>query len=712
MKKIIIAGIIILISVSTLFRGLYFAYETFGFLAALALLCILYFIIKLRNDEPVRVNKLFVVVGLALIAAAAISFINAANPRENLGILLVYSELLVVFIVLYDHFYGRKQQFIRCMMIPVVLAGSVFAVLGLMSLTGRFNIWEVTTFHGRLGSTFQYTNTAAIYLVICAIFAIALANTGTNALIRAALAGMGSIFIYAFFMTGSRGGYLVFMLIIPLLLLLLPSVKWINSVLCLLSMTVPVFVTLRGFNSAAAQHNNLGAAVSITVSFLIASSMYLVLYLIYRTITKGKEIVIPKGTRVVLGIILAAVLVLAAIFRKEIVQLLPEVLSRRLNSLLTEGFNEMNILVRLYFGLDALKLIAASWLVGLGGGGWKAMYQSVQDYFYTAAFVHNHYFQVFVENGIIGFISFIALVVVSIAGCIHTYVKNKGTAIRTYTVGLLCALVSLAVHAAGDFDLSFVSIMLLLWVMFAAGMTGVESTENKHWTAGRWSVSVNRIVGKLIVIVACSALFSFFGMYFMGAYNENTGFKYAQDKDYRMAAAYYEEAHRFDPANTFYSFELAKLYQYFGRTSNDSKVREQWLEKARQAGERSVKGNKNYPAYMITLVNIYHDSGMPLEALDISQKLVECQKYNSVVYELLARSYVETAKHYEDTGEAERARELLKKCIDIDQDPYLRRSGIWRPHDIDSERVISEYGHSDELAGYLDEALSMYEKMK
>jgi tetratricopeptide (TPR) repeat protein len=707
MKKITIIGVIILISISPLFRGLYFSYETYGFMTALAVFCILYFIIRLRSNEPVHLNKLFTVIGLTLIGAAAISVINAANPRENLGSILLYSELLIVYMVLYDYFYGKKQQFIRCLMIPVVLAGAVCAVVGLMALTGRFNILEVTTAYNRIGSTFQYANTAAIYFVICLIFVITLVNTETNAFIRAAAAGLGSIFIYAFFMTGSRGGYLVLMLIIPVFLLLLPSSTWINSVLGLLSMTAPVFITLKGFNSATAQHDNLLAAMNLAFSFIIAFVMYYVLSLIYRVITKDKEIFMPKGTRLVMGIILAAVLVLAAVFRKELLQLLPDVMANRLNRLITEGFYDNNIQTRLHYNIDALKLISQNWLVGLGGGGWKAMYQSVQDYYYTAAFVHNHYFQVFVENGIMGFISFISLVVVSFAECIYSYIRYKDTSVRVYTAGILCALVSLAGHAAGDFDLSFVSLMLLLWTMFAACMTGMKSTGDDKVPGGRWDTNINGVAGKLIITVVCSALFTFFGMYFLGAYNENIGFKYNQEKEYRIAAAYYEEAHRFDPANSFYSFELAKLYHYFGRTSNDTNVREKWLEKARQAGERSVEGNRNYPAYMNTLVKIYNDSSMPLEALDMAQKLVACQKYNSEVYELLASSLIEAARYYEDIGDTEKAGELLKMCIDIDQNPYLRRSGITKPYDIGSEKIISKYRHSDKLAGYFEEAAIM-----
>lgn len=700
MKKFILTGIIILISSSTLFRGLYFSYESYGFMAALAFLCILYFISKLRNDEDIHLSKSFVVFGVALVGATVISFINAANPRENFGTLLLYSEMLVLFIVLYDYFYGRIQQFIRCLMIPTVTVGLVCAIAGLMALTDKFFILDVTVFYNRIGSTFQYANAAAIYFVLCLIFVITLVNTEANFIIRSVISGAGSIFIYAIFMTGSRGGYIVISFIIPILLLMLPSSRWINSFFCFISMVIPVFTTLSRFVAATGYNDNLGAALNLATSFLIASIIYMVFFVIYQKITKNKEVKIPNGAKIILGAILVLAITFTVIFRRELLSVLPDVMVKRLNRLITNGFYDNNIQIRLHYNIDALKLITSNWLVGLGGGGWKAMYQSVQNYSYTAAFVHNHYFQVFVENGILGFISFISLIVVSLVGCIYKYVKNKDTLTRTCTAGLFCALVSLAGHAAGDFDLSFVSLMLLLWAMFAAAMTG-----------GKTDTIINCVTCKVGIVAVCSILFSFYGMYFFGAYNENTGFKYIQKGDYVTATAYYEEAKKFDPTNSFYSFELAKLYHYFGRVSKDSNAKEQWLDKARQASLKSVEGCKNYPSYMITLIKIYHDSGMPLDALDVSQKLVECQKYNAEVYELMARSYLEAAKYYKSKGETENARELLKNCINIDQNPYLRRSGITKPQDIDSEKILSKYKHSKKLAGYLEEASNMLENI-
>lgn len=709
MKKITVAGILILVSFSVLFRGLFFPHETYGFLAALTLLSVLYFVSKIRNDEPVLVNRLFVIPGIILVISTAVSFVNAANPRENLGTLLLHSELIVVFTVLYDYFYGKKLQFARYLMMLVTAAGFVCAMVGLTAMTGRFNALEATVFFGRLGSTFQYANTASIYFVICLVFSITIANTDKNMLLCSIAAGMSSIFAYAFFMTGSRGGYLVITFIIPLLLLVLPSEKWIRTAICLISAAAPVFITQQRFTSAVEQHSVSGAVVSLAASFIIAAVIYILLFSVYRVIAKGRKFTAPKGTRLLLGCVLAIVLVLVAVFRGDLVKLLPDILADRLGRLIAEGINDVNVLIRLNYYKDALKLISSNWLTGLGGGGWKASYQIVQDYPYIANYAHNHYLQVFVENGVLGFLSFCAMALISVYGLIISYIHIKDATVRTYVTGLLCGLVSLIVHAAADFDLSFISMMLLLFTMYAAAMTGVTNTGMNVSLQG---TKITGNIYNLALTIISSVLFSFHALFFAGAYNQNAGLKYFQKKDYRAALVFYEEARRFDSSNPAYSFELAKLYHYFGKRSRNEDDRRLWFEKALEAGERSVAGNKNYPAYMKTFVMICLDSDMPLKALETAEKLLYCQKYNAEVYELLARSYIDAATHYVKNGNTAMARELLGRCIAIDHDPNLRRSVAKKPGDADLPEVLAEYRHSEELAGFLSEAERYLERLE
>lgn len=700
---------IILIAISPLFRGLFFNYETYAFLAAIAFLSILYFFTKIRENEPFFINKWFIVSGVLLIAAYAISFTAYVNGRENLESILRCAEYLAVFLVVYDCFYDNKRELLSTVMVPAVLAGLVCAVVGLIALTGDFNIWGVTIFWGRLATTFQYANTASIYFAIVFLFALTLSSALEKSLLRALAVGAGNIFIFALFLTGSRGGYLIGFGAILLFLALQPSGYRIRGLAGFLCALAPVFLFLNSFNAATAAHNNLSAAICLAVSFILAAILYLIYLILSKLLVRNKALSVSKSSGLIIIAALIAMAFLVIIFREKLYGLLPHAVGARLARF---NINDINVLYRLDYDKDALKLIAVHWLAGLGGGGWKALYQSVQDYFYTAAFVHNNYLQVFVESGILGFVSYVALVAAGLVSAFISWLRAIDRTMRVYAAGLLCALLALTVHSSFDFDLSFVSMYLLLWVMLAAATVRlpVQGTEgNKFPVLMRaWVVPINRIPVKLVTIVVCVALFSVNALFFAGAYNESEAMEQAQVKNYKSAAVYYEEAYRLDHGNTKYTFELAKLYHYFGNKSTDADSRKAWLERAREMGEKSVGGNRGYPAYMNTLVRIYLDSAMPLKALEYSEKLVSYQKYNSEVYELLAQSYIAAADYYKESGDLKKAEELLGKCLSIDTDQYLLKSHIDRPVKLLTEKQLNSYKHSKKLVELLKEAGNKY----
>lgn len=707
MKKATVAAIMILITASPLFKGLYFNYEAYGFLALLALLSIFYFLYKIRQNEPLQVNKLFVLAGVLLVAAVTISFTNALNPRENLGALLLYSELLIVFMILYDYYGEKKQNFIRTIMLLVVATGSICSFAGLMSLTGKFNILGALTTE-RIGSTFQYSNTASIYFAICCIFATTLAMTLDNIILRSVMAGLGSIFLLSFFLTGSRGGLIVGTALILVLIAIQPSGWKLRASAAFAIMLAPMLLIVKRFNTSAAAHDNIGTAKWIGVTFVIPCLVYFIAILAWKFIMKEKQVKMPKGSSLIFWIAAGVIAVLAVIFRNSLLPLLPPILSQRLARL---SFNDVNVLYRLHFDMDALKLLADHWLAGLGGGGWKALYQSVQDYYYTAVFVHNNYLQVFVEHGILGVASYILLVILAVIGALLSLLKARGNVLRSYTAGLFCGFIALAAHAAIDFDLSFVSLSLLFWVMFAASAVGLPkvagedgSIEIKPIFFDKLKIPLNNKTIKFIIIIAGSALFTFYAMYLTAAYNENKAHGFASKGDYKTAAVYYEEAYRFDSENTEITFELSKLYHFFAMTSKSEEDKKAWFDKALAAAKKSMDGNRYYPSYINTMVHICLDSGRPVEALEHSQQLVTYQRYNSKVYELLARSYIASARYYEERGERDKAKEMLTECIKIDKNPDLPRTAIKWANEVNSVERISGYKHSKELSRYLLEA--------
>lgn len=721
MKKVAIAGIIILISISPLFRGLYFEYESYGFLAALALLSVIYLLIKIAKRETVYINKLYVSFGILLLAAVCFSFAGAVNYRKTLEALLLHISLLTVFIVLYDFFHDKQKQFMQLIMLPVVLVGTVAGFVGMVALTGNFNVWQVSIEGNRLGTTFQYPNTASVYFIICLIFALTLAITYKNKILRSLIIGLGNILIFAFILTGSRGGYIVGAFILLLLFVVQPGAMKVRVFFGMLCSAAPVFAVLKGFNASVDAGDNLAAGTWIVLSFILSAVIYFVIALITDKATRDIHVRTIKWAGIALIILIAVSAAAVFVLKDTIIQLLPTAVAKRIGSLFSDGLRTKNFDFRIEFDKDALKLIASHWLFGLGGGGWKAVYQSVQEFFYTAATVHNHYLQIFVDHGILGFVSYTALFVITAASAVYSYIRSEDKAMRTLAAGLLCGFIALAFHSALDFNLTYTSLVLLLWVMFAASAVDLlvqSSITDSKVKAGlgrlfgfahkdRWKSEIKGNIGKLVMVAVSAVLLSIYALYFAAEYNSQVATTHLLNKDYKAAMAFFEEANRLDPANPDYTFELAKIYHYYRRNSADSDVSKEWLKKARIAGEFSVNSYRNYPAYMNTLVRIYLDSDMPVEALDMAQRLVAAQKYNAEVYELLARSYIDAALYYADNGDKEKAKELLTKCLEIDSDPYLRRSVIEKPDELNSAEVLQRYKHSDVLAGCLEQAIDI-----
>ena len=719
MKKITAMLIIILISISPLFRGLFFEYETYGFMAMLALLCILYLINNIYKRENIHVNKLYLTLGLLLLAGICFSFANAMNARATLRSLLFYLELAIAFVILYDYFYGRKLQFMKAVMIPSVLVGAVAGFVGMLALTGRFNVWQVTIDSNRVGSTFQYANTASVYFLICFIFSVTLANSLQSIYLRSVIIGLGNVSLFAFFLTGSRGGLMVGVLAVIALLLIQPAGMRIKTLAGIVCPAVSVFTATKRFSAAVTAKDNFEAAKWIIISFVIATVVYYVVALIIKVTIDKIQIDILKKTEYISAAVGAIVLLAVVVFWKDLVRLLPPVMNRRLERLFNEGLNDPNIRYRFGFFKDAFKLLASCWLSGLGSDGWKAMYHSVQDFEYTANYVHNHYLQMFVDHGILAFLSFTGLVVIGVLSLLHSYLNALDKLSKSLTAGLLCGYVALAFHSSFDFNLTFASLALLLWAMFAISAVEAEDGAVLEPKAsvlgfalkGRWKGEISGRIVKLASVVICALLFSTHALWFTAAHNGQKALDHKHKKNYMHAMIYYEEANRLDPSNTKYTFELAKIYHYFGKIAEDTDIREIWLEKARRAGEISVNGNKNYPDYMNTLVRIYIDSGMPVEALDMAQKLRLSYRYDAETYELLAKSYIDAALYYEKKGDMEKARELLYNCIAIDDDPNLRITVVEKISEVGSPEVLARYRHSKELAGYLKEAEEHLERL-
>jgi tetratricopeptide (TPR) repeat protein len=348
--------------------------------------------------------------------------------------------------------------------------------------------------------------------------------------------------------------------------------------------------------------------------------------------------------------------------------------------------------MRLQFYKDAIEIIRDNWLTGVGRGGWKALVHGAQDYYYDVTFVHDNYLEIFIEAGILGFAANLILSGLALFSAAKQYFKTTDITSRILLSGLFCGLLAILAHSIIDIDMSFFSIQMLVWLMFA----GAAQYKEAEFISSKSLKTISLIVSAAILSVSL--------LYFTANYNGQRALSYMEQKNYKGAMVYYEEASRLDPHNSLYLSERAKLYNYFAETESESENKQNWLVKARDAAEKSTKEFKHYPFYIDIMIRAYLASNMPLEALEKAEELVSFQKYRLENYELLAQSYIAASDRYLMEGNKEKAEELLLKCIDIPKNQYFLKAERSEYSEY-IEKKVKDPKHKSTVPEYIQEAL-------
>lgn len=139
-------------------------------------------------------------------------------------------------------------------------------------------------------------------------------------------------------------------------------------------------------------------------------------------------------------------------------KLLPGFIANRLQGL----WANQNAIQRLVFFSDGMKLFARSPVIGLGLGAFENGVKSVQSFYYETKYAHNHYIQVLVETGAVGFILFIALLVSS--GAAVWFARKRENPLIP---ALGAALVFMAGHAATEVTFSTYAYLPIAFGVFA-----------------------------------------------------------------------------------------------------------------------------------------------------------------------------------------------------------------------------------------------------
>ena len=127
-----------------------------------------------------------------------------------------------------------------------------------------------------------------------------------------------------------------------------------------------------------------------------------------------------------------------------------------------------------YIG-DAFKIIKENWIFGFGGDSWSKMLFKVQDYSYYAKETHSYPAQIFVENGILAFVSYIAVIICIIRVFFNEIKKQEMDFIK---ISVIIGMGVILLHSIFDTDMSYFYILLIVFIMMAI-LDNSKRKENK-----------------------------------------------------------------------------------------------------------------------------------------------------------------------------------------------------------------------------------------
>lgn len=218
-------------------------------------------------------------------------------------------------------------------------------------------------------------------------------------------------------------------------------------------------------------------------------------------------------------------------------KLLPGFIANRLQGM----FANENAIQRTVFFEDGLKLFRRSLVIGLGMGAFENSAPGVQSFHYETKYVHNHYIQVMVETGVIGFILFVGTLLLAAASVWKA--RKKGALSHPLTACLGAALVFMAGHAA--VEVVFSSAFYLPFAFGVFALISLCCGVTMPCLSGRWKAQANLLRG-MAALLAVYALLLVGNVYARTLLNqptyENMSFAISLDKfewaDYMTSYAY------------------------------------------------------------------------------------------------------------------------------------------------------------------------------
>lgn len=537
-----------LIYLSFVFQGSFFQYEQVIFAFGILIIFIVWVINKYKKWNNYTFN---IQDGLFLLLIIGY-LIGLTNAVDSLGALKEFYLILIYFFVYLlgkDLLFSHKRLFA----VFLLILTSTLSMIGLIAYFGYELPFEALYLGKRIGSLLQYPNTLAAINIIGIVVMLGIILFYKSFVIRVVSFLVLIINFLTFILTISRGGFIVFALILVIYLVFLPKEKKIPYILYITFSLGIILFYLQDITSSFDEFR-MGMKY-LSLSLITAFVVFIILDYIFNKIEFTDRKVYFYGIIALLG---STVLVLFFGY-----QLLPEQILTRLKDI---NFSTSSVELRLDFYKTAWEIIK-DYPLGIGGEGWASFYYEYIPDFYIAREVHSHPLQVGVEAGFLGIISFISFGCVAIYRFIKGYLTEK-TSTRYYYLIIGLSFMALFFHSMIDFDLSFASVNFIFYALASQ-----IPRSNKH---REYFKKYKNIILTLFFILAIYLVYGL-GTMLIGSYYKDKGEELLEQKQYEESVEMFEKEIEWMPEDS-----MGYLYISMFDEEIEPDEKEELLDKAHE----------------------------------------------------------------------------------------------------------------------------------
>ena len=638
------------------FRGLFFDKELLPTHVITALVYGLVWVDKFRRRDLRFIQNPLDCAVLAYAGAYLLSLVGAIHIGDAIkGFLKALNYFMIYWMVT-----QVVQDYRRYETVLQVLFASALGVaaIGIAAATG-YSHYPGAFEDGRIMSTLQYPNTTATYMAVMSLVGIGLWIRERSIIRKLIYAVSTAVMVLVAVVAVSKGGWLVLVAGGLLLLAGMPGLYRLKTAYSLfLAWVAASLGSIKFLPAVTAGQNRLAFEGLLVTVLAVILGQLLWESLVWWYRKKGRVLTAV----VALGILLvcAAVAVQGGWHARISREVLPTSLVSRFSQF--GDLTSSSYVSRLEFNYTAMRIIKDHPLFGTGAGGWNALYHQYLGFPFWTTEVHDHFLQVWVEAGTVGFIAFLAMWALLAYNLWRLYRSRPPQEEWALSWGVASAALAFGAHAAIDFDLSLAAMAMVLWSLFALVAAGTNLSSRGIRITGKepgWLPAVAVVTALILLVPAASFA------------RANTwaerGANAANSNRFDQAEEAFHRAINLNPWDGRFNAYLAKVcaVKYKILTENKHPQAGVYLTAAKKHAQDSERLRPYDLQNLKELLQAYSLLGDAKGQLHILEQCLKANPLDSANYLNLADAYLTVGKYYLEQKKPDEARRYLAKVVRV-----------------------------------------------